>query len=233
MVDLGRRVLVLSPHLDDAVLSVGATIAAHVEGGGVVKVATVFAGDPESLEAAGAWDALCGFSTAGAAARWRRMEDAQACGDLGATFAHLPYADDQYRSRRDGDEVFASLNELAAEADSVLVPGWPLSHADHAWVALFGTSRLPGQIVLYAEEPYSSWLGADVPPAPALPAFRWEARAASRTGQVRKGSAIRRYDSQMDVLGSQVRTRELSGGVLSTHLAEKCGRIGEPLAVRP
>ncbi len=88
----GRRLVILSPHLDDAALSLGATIAYASEVGLAVTVLTVLAGDPDSEEPAGTWDTICGFATAGEAARVRRAEDANACEILGAEPMWLPFA---------------------------------------------------------------------------------------------------------------------------------------------
>ncbi len=53
----GKRVVVVSPHSDDAVLSLGAAIAAWARRGAEVEVLTVFALDPGSHAPAGGWDA--------------------------------------------------------------------------------------------------------------------------------------------------------------------------------
>lgn len=47
--------VVLSPHLDDAVLSLGATIARLSRHGRSVRVVTAFANDPTSRAPAGPW----------------------------------------------------------------------------------------------------------------------------------------------------------------------------------
>ena len=90
---LDGDVAVLSPHLDDAILSLGAAISGAR---GDVRVVTVFAGDPDSTLAAGEWDSRAGFRTVGEAARARREEDALACADVGARPVWLPFVDDQY-----------------------------------------------------------------------------------------------------------------------------------------
>ena len=55
--------MVVSPHSDDAVLSLGAAITSWVRGGAVVELLTVLALDPESPAAAGGWDGRAGFAT--------------------------------------------------------------------------------------------------------------------------------------------------------------------------
>lgn len=212
MIELPPSIIVLSPHLDDAVLSVGATIAGHVADGGAATVVTVFAGDPESLQNAGSWDERAGFTTAGAAARFRRAEDAHALERVGASHVWLSNLDGQYRSRRDPGAFGAQLAPHIAGADAVLVPGLPLVHGDHAWATLLALRVGHPRIIFYAEEPYLTWLApVDLPP-PILPASDWD--VAATRDRVRdadsKLEAVRRYRSQMEILGDEVRERELA-----------------------
>src|SRR2546423_1587749 len=87
---LAGPVTIISPHLDDAVLSLGAAIARAVRGGSSVSVLTVFAGDESSTEPADDWARRCGFATEGEAYRTRREEDRRATAWLGASAEHLP-----------------------------------------------------------------------------------------------------------------------------------------------
>src|SRR5262245_42184425 len=80
----GDTVTVLSPHLDDAALSLGATLARATASGANVSVVTPFAGPTTSEAPAGWWDRACGFKTEGEAARRRRDEDMAACSIIGA-----------------------------------------------------------------------------------------------------------------------------------------------------
>ncbi|GAA1717661.1 hypothetical protein GCM10009745_78030 [Kribbella yunnanensis] len=110
-------VLVVSPHLDDAVLSAGATIAALTGQGVDVTVCTVFAGaaTPPYSEFARQFHAMCGLGD-DAVAR-RRQEDLEATEILGARSLHLPFLDSIYRQDEIGS--FAALFE--APTDAVLV----------------------------------------------------------------------------------------------------------------
>src|SRR5919109_2160206 len=80
VIELEGKVVVLSPHLDDAVLSIGAGIrrATRLSRAGVTTV-TVMGCDPHSHAPAGFWDRQSGFRTEGEAARRRREEDRRAC----------------------------------------------------------------------------------------------------------------------------------------------------------
>lgn len=95
-------VLLVSPHLDDAVLSVGATIAALTTAGAQVLICTVFAGRPKPpfSPVADAFHADCGLGPD--AIEIRRKEDLAALTLLGADALHLDFLDAVYR--RTGDE---------------------------------------------------------------------------------------------------------------------------------
>lgn len=153
----GGRVVVVSPHLDDAALSLGATLARAARSGADVVVATVFAGDPASDAPAGDWDGRCGFATLGEAATERRAEDARACATLGATPLWLSFADEQYADGASDDTIWEALAPTVGDADAVLVPGSPLVNADHMRLAALLVPRLDtSRLVLYAEQPYAA-----------------------------------------------------------------------------
>lgn len=160
--DLGRRVVVVSPHLDDAVLSLGATVAGAVRDGADVRVLTVFAGDPQADTVASVHDRACGFATAGEAARRRRMEDLGALEVLGATPVWLPFPDSDERRARDDRAIAEAVAREAAVADTVLVPGYPLTNEVHRrlTVLLLGGGALTGvRAAVYIEQPYATWHG--------------------------------------------------------------------------
>lgn len=153
---LSGHVVVVSPHLDDAVLSLAATIARATRSGAHVEVLTVFAGDPASDTPAGGWDSRGGFATEGEAATARRAEDCEACSIVGAEPSWLPFGDGDYAQGRDHGEVFVAVVGTLAGADAVLVPGFPLTNPDHAWLAelLLGRALPCPRVGLYAEQPY-------------------------------------------------------------------------------
>src|SRR5947208_5655387 len=88
-----ETVVVLSPHLDDAVFSLGAWLHHEARVGATLRILTVLANDPSVDRPAGSWDAECGFSSAAAAALARREEDRRACAIVGARPDWLPYGD--------------------------------------------------------------------------------------------------------------------------------------------
>lgn len=92
-------ILAISPHLDDAVMAAGATMAALADAGQRVVVCTVFAGQPlpPLSPVATAFHADCGL---GDDAVDRRMdEDLRALKIVGAEAVHLTYLDAIYRRR--------------------------------------------------------------------------------------------------------------------------------------
>ena len=189
-------VVVVSPHLDDAALSLGAAISRATRTGARVTVLTVLAGDPDSNEPAGEWDRSSGFATAGEASRARRAEDAAACERLGARPMWLPYGDDQYERGGADDKIRAAVVE-AAGTGLVLLPGFPLVHDDHRWVHDLLADAFPGRAGFYAEQPYAAFDGRP-PPGP------WARLCAGLGDQRRKLAACRAYASQLGPLGKIV-----------------------------
>lgn len=207
---LGRHVVVVSPHLDDGVFSLGAAIACATRKGADVTVLTVLAGDPSSTAPAGSWDAGAGFATAGEAAAARRLEDEQACELVRARPVWLPFSDEQYARGGSEEEIRAAVVEAVGDADVVL-PGFPLLHKDHAWLRRVLDDAFPAERAsLYTEQPYAAeWSeqpGVDgagpregVPPAAA-----WRRVGAAVPDQLRKIKACRAYRSQLPLIGDGV-----------------------------
>jgi LmbE family N-acetylglucosaminyl deacetylase len=191
-------VAVISPHLDDAVLSVGAAIAAAGRTGARVVVLSVLAGDPESTAPAGFWDARVGFRTAGDAAAKRRIEDDRACRMLGARCVWLSYNDEQYGRPESDDEIFAAIVDALGPAETVLVPGRPLVHRDHVWLHdLIARRELAGRTVVhYLEQPYA------VQHAP-MREDDLELLYARLPDRLAKIRAWRAYTSQLRLLGER------------------------------
>ncbi|UBU14932.1 PIG-L deacetylase family protein [Nonomuraea gerenzanensis] len=98
------RILAISPHLDDAVLSVGASLAQAEQDGGKVTVFTVFAGSaaPPYSPAAERFHARWGLSPTEDAPLRRRNEDIAALDQLGAGHRHGRFLDAIYRRSPDG-----------------------------------------------------------------------------------------------------------------------------------
>jgi LmbE family N-acetylglucosaminyl deacetylase len=189
------KIVVISTHLDDAVLSVGAALSRAARHGANVTVLTVLAGDPASSAPAGSWDAQAGFRTAGEASAARRKEDTRACSILGVAPRWLPFADDQYDPTPD-EQVVAALRSELDGFGLVLLPGFPLTHRDHEWLSRLVLERVQPKtrLLLYAEQPYYLRENAG-PPA------GWQPAAAALQDRVKKVRACRAYASQLELLG--------------------------------
>ena len=197
----------MSPHLDDGVLSLGAAMAAWRRGGATVVLLTVLACDPGSSSPAGGWDRRGGFATEGESALARREEDRRACAILGATPVWLAFGSVDYDRHGDEEAVRAAVLDAIGGADAVLLPGFPLTHPDHDWLArtLVG-GPATGRVGLYAEQPYARRAGG----GPRVPGWLEEALGrspsfarlnASRRDRLAKWRAIRAYRSQLPLLG--------------------------------
>jgi LmbE family N-acetylglucosaminyl deacetylase len=226
----GKTLVVVSPHLDDAALSLGATLAEASRTGLELVNLTVFAGDPNSTAPPGNWDRKTGFSSAGAVARARRVEDAAACALLGMSPVWLPFPDYQYTSDR--SEVWPAIKPALERADMVLIPGFPLAHPDHRWLSELirdHEDALP-ELGFYVEQPYAEWewfgqrrlpgdRGSEFTSRP----VNWIRSRGSAQAWLRKQRACRAYKSQ---LGAMARPAER---LLARIALYELGRGGEAL----
>jgi LmbE family N-acetylglucosaminyl deacetylase len=192
-------IVVLSPHADDAVLSLGAWIAAKTDQGADIHVVTVFANDVDSKAPPSLWDRRAGFARSCEAARARRDEDRKALELLGATVTHLPFPDSSYvKGERNAEEIHSALVEAIGEASAVLTPGFPLVHNDHKWLTELVQSRpLNGaRLAYYTEQPYAWWSRRTTLESVHLTPARWRHVR-------RKVAATRCYPSQLPLLGGR------------------------------
>lgn len=185
-VDKCKRILVVSPHLDDGVLSVGGIIERAVLNGAEVVVATAFTADtpPDAglsalaLELHGLWD--LGPNPF----EQRREEDVVAVSSLGARLLHGPLLDALYRNDQAGDPLYPTRQSVfgspsgrdgVGEAlfdlfdnwisefspDLVLCPLGVGRHVDHI-VTTNAIRRLAAvrslNVALYEDMPYSTGL---------------------------------------------------------------------------
>ena len=146
-------VLVLSPHLDDAVFS-----ASHAVMSGSAVV-TVFAGFPVAT-ASGPWDRICGFPSSSEAVNARRREDHQALALLGAhSSTHFDLTENQYGSPLSVADLVSALQTAIEPSHSeLLAPIGIGGHPDHVLVrdaALELSRQRDASISLYADLPYA------------------------------------------------------------------------------
>src|SRR5829696_8745084 len=151
-------ILVLSPHLDDAVLSAWSVIADAPD----VAIVNVFARIPEP-GAVPRWDLLTGALDSRAQMHERLDEDRAALALAGRSAIYLPFLDGQYRSGDHGTAELAAAVSAAVPAASILyAPAGIGAHADHVIVrdVAIGLSRRLGlPLALYAELPYAVRFG--------------------------------------------------------------------------
>jgi len=126
------RIVVVSPHFDDAVMGTGYLLAGHPG----ATVVTVFGGRPPAYPATPTeWDALGGFTAADDIVALRRGEDVAALAELGATPHWLEFSDHQYLDRSDWYDERDIAPVLAAavrhlDPTAVFVP-FGLANPDH------------------------------------------------------------------------------------------------------
>jgi LmbE family N-acetylglucosaminyl deacetylase len=151
--------LAISPHFDDAVLSLGATLAATP---GAVVV-TVFGGRPARYPPATRWDTRCGFADGEDVVAVRVAEDEAALALLGARPLRLNFVDAQYVETgaappntpgQLGEALAGVIEEL--RPDAVAAP-LGLFHRDHRAVAAACLPLLGPSWRLWVDVPYRSW----------------------------------------------------------------------------
>jgi LmbE family N-acetylglucosaminyl deacetylase len=218
--------LVISPHLDDAVLGCGALLAQYP--GSVVV--TVFAGAPAEPARLTEWDGRCGFANAGDAMAQRRAEDAHALRLLEARPVWLPFCDAQYGEPCTSAQVAEALQAIvqAHPRERLLYP-LGLYHSDHrlthdavrsllrhmpardAWVYEDALYRgLPGVLQERLAELAAQRLRATLVRLPKGGATAAFAR--------RKAAAVQAYASQLRAFGP--------GGIDDAAQPERCWSLG-------
>jgi LmbE family N-acetylglucosaminyl deacetylase len=181
-----RRLLAISPHLDDVALSVGGIVARTVASGADVFVATVFTADaPHPAMSSPVIEELNKLWNLGPhPMASRRREDVAAVNALGARTIHGGLPDAIYRTDRDRnclyptrtgvfsgrsreDDIIPALNKLFAgwiadfRPDAILCPLAVGRHVDHILTSESVRTTVPGRnlnVFLYEDFPYSTGL---------------------------------------------------------------------------
>ena len=146
------RVAIVSPHLDDAILSAWLLLKRAEP----VRVISCFAGVP-AHGARGKWDARTG--PGGSAVGIRRNEDLAALGLVNAEAIHLGCIDEQYRGQDEPPihTLTGMLREKLADVDEVWIPAALGRHADHlaAREAAMAACARTARRFLFADLPYA------------------------------------------------------------------------------
>jgi LmbE family N-acetylglucosaminyl deacetylase len=180
--------VVLSPHLDDAVLSCWRALDRPEP----ATVLNVFSGAPPAGAPVGWWDRITGATDSATRMREREAEDGEALATAGARARDLRLLDHQYRSTSIAAADLAAALERVLDADAVLyAPAAIDGHPDHVAVrdaaVRLATSGRP--LVLYADLPHAvrhgwpAWVTGEPEPPGIDVGADWEA-ALRRSGLV-------------------------------------------------
>jgi LmbE family N-acetylglucosaminyl deacetylase len=226
--------VILSPHLDDAVLSCWHVLTQP----GEVMVINVFAGVPTGLEEPAWWDRYTAAADSGERVRERIEEDRRALSLAGRIPVNLDLLDEQYRDGQPPPSLTGRLREVMEPGALVYAPAALADHADHRLVraAALELRAQECAVFLYADLPHANvrgwpqWVtGASDPASKDLVGAFWD-RCLVGTGippddlapkvhdlgaeaYARKVAAVRMYTTQVAAL------TEYAGRPLSDHEA--------------
>jgi LmbE family N-acetylglucosaminyl deacetylase len=149
--------VILSPHPDDAVLSLWHLLAGEED----VAVVNVFGGTPDGRRGDRWWDRLTGTEDSETRVAERRAEDREALGMAGRTPHDLGFLDGQYRDGEPALEPIVSGIVRAAPEGRLYAPAALDAHRDHrivlaAALALRSRGR---EVALYADVPHATVYG--------------------------------------------------------------------------
>jgi LmbE family N-acetylglucosaminyl deacetylase len=190
--EVGLVIVVVSPHLDDAVLSCWSLLSRP----GPVRVVTVFAGEPPPGTLA-EWDELTGASDSRERVRERIAEDQAALSLAGCEGVYLDFLDEQYEP---GEQPLAEgLRPHLDPAAAVYGPKGTAQNPDHLLVrdALL---QIRPDLRFYADLPYSLSDGFEL--SPGLDARELIPRdvVLDEAAAERKLAAVRCYRTQLAAL---------------------------------
>jgi LmbE family N-acetylglucosaminyl deacetylase len=143
-------VIVISPHLDDAVWSASAML-------GGTTVVTICAGIPPKATPPTPFDRRAGFTSGAEAMRERRQEDHDAAARGDFKVRHLDWLDCGYAKDEPLEDVVRMIVREAKARGELLLGPLGLHHPDHIRIA----SALPSWAWRYEELPYAYMNGAD------------------------------------------------------------------------
>ena len=199
-------ICVLSPHCDDAAISLGSTIHLWTTAGIDVRVMTVFAGDPDSTESPSEWDSTRSQTTAGEVSRVRRHEDSTALTLLGARGEWFDLWDDGYtdRSPVDVGALAAAIADRIDDGTSLVAPAAPLHHPDHRSTheAAMVIARMGAATLGYRELPY--WVSTPQWRRPSEPQH-WRRSHLTKANRLAKSRALVAYDHEISKFGLKSR----------------------------
>jgi LmbE family N-acetylglucosaminyl deacetylase len=219
-------VTVVSPHLDDAVLSCAGLIAAAPD----ATVLTVFAGfppvrdattTPEFLPGTTVWDQSSGFAEGDDVVGLRRAEDRAALAQLGATPRWLDFLDSQYvvepGESATPSEIAAAIRAVIEELRPATI-AFPLGleHTDHkrtheaCFLLLKESPELAENWVAFVDVPYRALYRAQADVRLArLRELGYGLEPLSFDLGAQKVAALSEYPSQLKALAQSMANAEL------------------------
>jgi hypothetical protein len=192
-------IVILSPHPDDAVLSLWHVLAGEED----VVVLNVFGGTPPPGAPAGWWDRLTGASDPATRAGERAAEDRAALALAGREPAELGLPGGQYGEAPLSVTPLAGLLTDAAPEGTLLAPAALDRHRSHAVVrdAALELRAEGREVVLYADVPHATvygwpaWVTGAEPDARLRPEAGWEgALAGTGLALGEPGAEVERLD---------------------------------------
>lgn len=206
-------ITVLSPHLDDAVLSCWHLLGSD----GDIRVVNVFGGMPEPGVTLTWWDAMTGATDSAARMRERLEEDRGALAVAGREAITLDLPEQLYRRNGTRPELTSPLSELLPADSTVYVPAaLGIEHLDHVLTrdAALALRAEGFEVRLYADLPHAHVLG---PPGSGVDPTPWWDATLRNAGIApeglernlhrlddeafeRKVAAVREYRSQLPLL---------------------------------
>jgi GlcNAc-PI de-N-acetylase len=150
--------VILSPHPDDAVLSLWHRLTADEP----VRVVNVFGGSPAGHEGDAWWDRLTRAPDSVARVAERHAEDREALALAGREPENLGLLDGQYRDGAPELAPIVAAIDRAADADAhLLAPAALDGQRDHRLVrgAALGLQRQGRRVALYADVPHATLYG--------------------------------------------------------------------------
>ena len=148
------KLAVLSPHLDDSVLSCWHLL----ENRHPVTVVNVFAGSPPPGGEPPWWDRLTGAHDSAERMRERREEDERALAHVGRSAVNLDFLDDQYgRTEPPEAQLLDQIPGLLEPGTVIHAPAGLGRHPDHEVVrdVALRLARAGWPLVLYADLPHA------------------------------------------------------------------------------
>jgi len=216
-------VIILSPHFDDAVLSLGGFLSGNQS---ETRVDTFFSGKP-SQDLHTKWDRISGFRDSNEALPLRALENKKALGELGAEIKNYDYPDFQYRPKgRDGSveksmekDIGSIISKYPAAKISIYGPadfGTKITHPDHEILhqaligAAKGNTNPDIHFLMYEDFPYvrqfnKSNLGSLIGHLEAKDGVKLEEKdiEIDEMGLFKKIKALKDYTSQIAAFSSQ------------------------------